>query len=134
RQEKSDGLMPGLKVRLSPTGVRSWSIQVRVDGIKRRFTLGDNLTLSQARAKAMRTAKAVSEGQDPTAEKRARRARKQEALDGVGTLDAVISLYFSIGDGRGLKSGTSQKAHLRRVFKQYLAEPALDLKVRDLQL
>lgn len=109
-------------------------MQTRVDGVKRRFTLGDDLTLAQARAKAKTTAKSVGEGHDPTAERRARRIRKQDALDGVGTLDSVIELYFSIGDGRGLKSGTSQKEHLQRVFKPCLTHPALDLKVRDLQL
>jgi integrase len=134
REEKTDGKVPGLKVRLSPSGVRSWSLYIRANGLKRRFSLGDGLTLAEARKKAKETKDAVEKGHNPTDERRARRTRQREALGGVGTLGATIDMYYSMGDGRGLKSGAAQKAHLRRVFVNYLNSPALDLKPRDLQL
>ena len=50
RSEVVDQVQPKLRLRVSDTGVKTWSIQKRVDGRKRRFTLGTYPTLSLSEA------------------------------------------------------------------------------------
>ena len=52
RSEVVDQVQPKLRLRVSDTGVKTWSIQKRVDGRKRRFTLGTYPTLSLSEARS----------------------------------------------------------------------------------
>lgn len=67
----------GLVLRVSPTGVKSWTAVYsrESDGAKRRVTIGKYpaITLEKARSKALAVMSAVSEGNDPAGAKRARR-------------------------------------------------------------
>jgi len=50
--ELGDGLLPGLRVRISQGG-RYWSLNIRnLKGERRRFDVGDNLSLAEARRRA----------------------------------------------------------------------------------
>ena len=69
--ELVDGAVPGLRVRITPAGTRSWSLNIRAKGKMRRFEVGQGLGLSEARQKAENLRSRIKEGQDPTAEKRA---------------------------------------------------------------
>src|SRR4051795_4210494 len=75
RSEFVDQVQPKLRLRVSDKGVKTWSIQKRVDGRKRRFTLGQypTLSLAEARTRAARLLLQVQDGHDPIAEKRAAR-------------------------------------------------------------
>ena len=67
--ELVDGYLPGLRVRVLPTGTQSWSLNIRDrKGVRRRFDLGANLSLSDARKRAEGMRQAIREGHDPTAE------------------------------------------------------------------
>ena len=44
-----DGAVPGLRVRLSPSGVMSWSLSARIDGRRRRVGIGEGLPLDSNR-------------------------------------------------------------------------------------
>ena len=72
-----DDIVRGLVLRVSPSGVKSWTaVYVREsDGAKRRLTIGrfPAITLEKARAKALKVMSSVSEGDDPAGDKRARR-------------------------------------------------------------
>ncbi|WP_421850622.1 tyrosine-type recombinase/integrase [Oricola sp.] len=72
-----DDIVRGLVLRVSPSGVKSWTaVYVREsDGAKRRLTIGQfpAIKLEKARAKALKVMSSVSEGEDPAGEKRARR-------------------------------------------------------------
>jgi hypothetical protein len=48
----------------------------------RRYEVGQNLGLSEARSKAEKLKVEIKNGADPTAEKRARREKAKLALDG----------------------------------------------------
>ena len=47
--ELVDGGVPGLRLRVTPAGTRSWSLNMRASGKMRRFDVGVGLGLSAAR-------------------------------------------------------------------------------------
>ncbi len=73
-----DDKVRGLVLRVSPTGVKAWTVVYtrESDSAKQRITLGryPAVDLERARAKALKAMSAVAEGDDPSEEKRARRA------------------------------------------------------------
>src|SRR3954469_1433772 len=86
RVEYIDDKVPGLALRVMPTGAKSWTIRYRHRGRLRRLTLGsvDDITLSQARARARDELYAVSKGVDPATVKQA--GKKAETIVDLATL------------------------------------------------
>ena len=111
--ELVDGAVPGLRLRVTPAGTRSWSLNIRSAGVMRRFDVGAGFGLAEARRKANDLRRQIREGVDPTAERRALRARAKAAEQGIGTFGAVIDAYFSTGPGAGLRSKPEQLKRLR---------------------
>ncbi len=72
RIEYWDQGLPGLWLRVSDRGRKSWGITYRHNGRQRRLTIGKfpNLTLADARDKARVLLRQVGFGQDPAEEKR----------------------------------------------------------------
>jgi integrase len=132
--ELVDGAVPGLRLRLSPSGGKSWSLAMRANGIMRRFEVGSGLSLADARKAAEELRLAIRGGADPTADKRTARLKALSAVEGIGTFGSVINAYFTIGNGTGLKTGRVQQKHLRSFFKSMLARPAIDLRSSEIQL
>ncbi len=132
--ELVDGAVPGLRVRLAPTGEMSWSMNVRVQGARRRIAIGRGLRLAEARRKAEEARLAIGRGEDPSEARRAFHARRKAAALGVGTLSAVIAGYFEQGPGAALRSGAAQRALIERVFADHLSRPAADVRSAELQL
>jgi len=132
--ERIDGAVPGLRFRLTPAGTRSWSLNIRANGKMRRFEVGRNLSLSEARSKAEELKVLIKNGADPTAEKRARREKAKLALGGIGTIGSLIDRYFESGPGAHLKTKENQRNSIRFVFSVHLKNPALELKSAVLQL
>lgn len=136
RYEVADAATPGLRVRVSPTGARSWVYVYRQGGALRRLTLGQYpaLSLAQARAAAAKAAAEREDGADPAAIKSrataARRARQAHTLgDLVDTYAAhldqhdkrasatdVRSCTRHLGDLRALAAAEVQPQHLRDVL------------------
>lgn len=74
-----DVQMPGLAVRVMPSGVMSWVYKYRtLDGVQQWRTIGrvDAFHPDQARTEAAKTMLAAKTGEDPAAELRAKRAGK----------------------------------------------------------
>jgi integrase len=131
--ELGDGLLPGLRVRISRGG-RYWSLNIRNSkGERRRFDVGDGLSLAEARARAETLKQAIKRGADPTGERREARQRVRDAKSGIGTFGSVIDTYFA-GDGASLRTKGEQRARIRHVFIKHLDRPAIEITVRDLQL
>jgi integrase len=89
-----DSALPGFGFRLRASGNevrRSWVVQYRRAGGTRRMLLGsaEVLTAEQARAAAKKTLSAIALGQDPQAEKAARRSANKF------TLAAMIEDYLA---------------------------------------
>lgn len=124
--ELIDGFVPGLRLRVTPAGTKSWSLNVRASGIMRRFDVGTGLGLADARKKATDLKRRIQEGADPTAERRASRKRAGDAKKGVGTFGAMVEEYYASGPGAGLRSKPDQLKRIRSVFAPLLNIPALD--------
>jgi integrase len=78
-----DRQIPGLGLRITPTGTRIFIAQGRVAGRKRRVTVGfaDRMPLSQARTEALQTLAAMRQGADPVEDRKARlRAAQAKSL------------------------------------------------------
>ena len=132
--ELVDGAVPGLRVRITPAGTRSWSLNIRAQGKMRRFDVGRSLGLAEARIKAEDLRRKIKDGADPTAEKRSSHQRTQLASQGIGTFDAIVEAYFTTGQGAGLSTKDDQVRRIRSVFAVHLKRTALELKSSELQL
>src|SRR5437764_5888915 len=131
--ELGDGLLPGLRVRISQGG-RYWSLNIRNSkGERRRFDVGDNLSLAEARRRAEALRQAIKQGGDPTGERRDARQRAKDARAGIGTFGSVVNAYFD-GDGASLRTKGEQRARIRHVFVKHLDQPATEITVQKLQL
>ena len=75
RVEYVDRKVPGLALRVTPNGAKSWTVRYRHRGRLRRLTLGDVavISLADARARARDALHNASKGEDPAAEKQAGR-------------------------------------------------------------
>jgi integrase len=122
-----DGSLPGFGCRVFSSGTKSFFLDYRVNGVKRRLTLGRYgvLTPQQAREKAVRALAEVSDGVDPVEERRTKR--------GVATLALASSEYL---DEAKSKIKLRTVAEYKRLFDRYIL-PALgrklvtDITVRD---
>jgi len=132
--ELVDGAVPGLWVRLAPNGEMSWSLNVRVQGTRRRIALGPGLRLAEARRKAQEARLSIANGEDPTKARRASVARRKDAQAGIGTLGSIIAAYYERGPGAALRSGASARALIERVFVGHLWRPAAEVQSAELQL
>jgi hypothetical protein len=93
RTEYFDASFPGLALRVTDQGRKSWSLLYRIHGRLRRFTLGQYPAIkpAQARREAMEALERVRQGVDPSAEKQVQRlARPLEAE----TFGAVAREYL----------------------------------------
>ena len=123
--ELVDGAVPGLRLRVTPAGTRTWSLNIRASGVMRRFDVGSGFGLAEARKKAEDLRRKIREGADPTLGRRVLRARAKAAEEGIGTFGAMIDAYFSTGPGTGLRSKAEQLKRLRSVFDANLARPRI---------
>ena len=126
--ELVDGAVPGLRVRITPAGTRSWSLNIRAQGKMRRFDVGQGLGLSDARLKAEDLRRRIKGGADPTAEKRTSRHRTHLASQGIGTFGAMVETYFRTGQGAGLSTKDDQLRRIRSVFAVHLTRSAVEVK------
>jgi integrase len=88
RVEYFDAAFPGLALRITENGGKSWCAFYRFGGRLRRFTIGRYPTVkpAQARKEAAAALERVREGFDPAEEKRARRDLRAPENDTFGTL------------------------------------------------
>lgn len=75
RSELWDTQVPGLALRITPNGIKSWCIRYRASGKQKRFTLGTYpaISLADARNEASEAIRNVKMGQDVQREKEATR-------------------------------------------------------------
>jgi integrase len=133
--ELVDGYVPGLRVRVLPTGTKSWSLNIRDSkGTRRRYNIGTGLPLAEARRKAERVRQAVHEGADPTNERRVTRLRAQAAKAGIDTLDGLLEAYFVSGPGSRQRRSQQGLQLARAVFRPVFGMPRLEIERAELQL
>ena len=137
RVELTDAACPGLRLRITPKGARTWVLGMRDStGALRRFALGsysDELGIAKARQAAAAQRAKVKAGADPIAEARRKRALARDAKAGIGTLEALLDLYGA-QQGRTRESWPECRRRIDSVFAQHLARPLESLRRTDLQL
>ena len=133
--ELVDGYVPGLRIRILPSGTRTWSLNIRDSkGVRRRFDVGSDLGLAEARRRAEDLRRTIRGGADPTTERRAARQRALAAKGGVGTLGALVETYFTNGPGALQRRAAKSRQQLEAVFAAVLDKPLLDIARPELQL
>jgi integrase len=118
RYDVRDSDVVGLEVRVTPTGVKSYSVLYRVAGArqKSRLTLGrvGKINLSAARSIAREALVAAARGEDPSAAKKARRLEDETTVGQLGVT------YLS-EVRRRRKPRTA--AEYERLWKAHVAKP-----------
>jgi integrase len=142
RIEIPDAVCRGLYLVVQPSGVKSWAVRYRraSDGKPCKLTLdrnddGNLLGLATARVAASQAMLLVSQGQDPSADKRARQvlAAEQEAKLSADTIAALFAEFIRL-QGRKLRPNTllSYGSIGRRfIIPTWGAKLITDLKKRD---
>ena len=126
-----DGTQPGLYVRVTSAGGKSFLAQYTVAGQKRRVPLGSHpgMPLKQARAAAARIMGEKALGRDPAADRKAaaleaRRKAAHEALTLAALLDQWSALRLA--DKRESYAAEAVRA-IKVAFPKQLPLPAADL-------
>ncbi len=134
--ELRDGAVPGLRLRVTPNNVRTWSLSINgPEGKQRRYTVASGVGLAEARRLAEELRRQIKvDKKDPTAEKRAVRDRVIAAEAGIGTLKALVEQYFTTGAGAGHRTKREQLLRIHSVFASVLDKPVETLTTAQLQL
>lgn len=136
RVEIADAGCPGLRLRVTVSGAKSWVLACRDRlGAMRRFGVGKfpAMGVSDARDEARAIRARVADGADPTADRRRDRAMGASAKEGIGTLEAVLDIYEA-KVGQRLKSWDNGRKRLELVFKPLLTKPVKTLAAIDFQM
>lgn len=94
RQSFPDGKVPGLFLRVTPKGTKTWVLRYFLFGERRRLKLGryDRMTLAEARTAARAAQTQVDDGKDPVLERR--KARADAAAASQRTIDGLCTAYI----------------------------------------
>ncbi len=129
RVEYVDRKVPGLALRVTPNGAKSWTVRYRHRGRLRRLTLGDVavISLADARARARDALHNASKGEDPAAEKQA--GRRAE------TVGELAELYLAKWAKPRKRSWKADDNLLRkRVLPQWRNRATADITRHDVRL
>jgi integrase len=109
RMEYFDASFPGLALRVTENGRKSWSLFYRFNGRLRRFTIGRYPAIKpgQARREATNALERVRQGIDPADEKRARRNKPSPEAE---TFEAIVQDYLERHVKRNSATVTHQEA------------------------
>lgn len=128
----------GLTLRVTSSGVRTWSLEVKVGGRQRRFSIGNGSTVSLSEARkaagALR-ARVLDAGADPVEERRElqRTARQRRAGAGsAGTLSELLDSFERLkAKPSELRSWADMRKLVEHNFANYLGKPPADLTRAD---
>jgi integrase len=129
RTDYQDELVRGLWFRVSPSGAKTWQVVYtrEGDGRRQRVKVGrfPAMTLEKARTAALKMVTAVAEGDDPSEEKRARKAAM--------TVEELGGLYIEKYAKRNKKTWPEDERLLKvEVYPEIGRMKAVTVKRRDL--
>jgi len=127
RKETYDAKVPGLFLRVTKTGNKSWGLDFRVNGKRERLMLGSYpvVELDDARTAGLDALRAVKDGRNPAAEKRA----AKEAQPSADTVRAVTKLYVE----RYAKRNNRSWRETERIFNKYVVPVWKDRPLQDIR-
>ena len=127
------GGVPGLLLRINPSGSRQWFLRAMVGGRRRDIGLGgfEEVSLAQARERARKYRAMIFDGLDPVEERRKRKAELQAEAEKRITVAKAWAAYWR-DKSAGLSAAT--RRHWENSFRRY-ALPALGtMQVADVEL
>lgn len=121
--EVRDESLPGLLLRVQPSGRKTFYFDYRLNGRRNRYKLGiyGNVSCEGVRSLALGVAGEVAGGKDPQERRKAERARV--ARDKHSTLSAFLEERYEPWARAHLKSAEFQIARIRSDFAEKLGEP-----------
>ncbi len=143
RVERFDAGAPGLALRITDKGVKSWSVYYRLDGKHQRLTIGTwpEIGVAEARDQAREIKSQAKAGANP---KGAREAEEAEAQDEApGTFGAIAELYITreclgreLANGKVLAPKLKRGWEVERIIRRELMphwqhRPLAELRKRD---
>jgi integrase len=133
RIEYFDAAFPGLALRITENGGKSWCAFYRFKGRLRRFTLGRYPAIKpmQARREAAAALERVREGVDPAEEKRARHEMRTPETD---TFGAVAHDYLERHHRKNSRESTFLEAKRdieRNLLTKWRSRPIASISRRD---
>ena len=138
RDQHPDNLSPGLVLRVSELGVKTWAVIYRFGGAQGRITLGDwpGLGVENAREEARRVRQWVADGFDPKTELKAEAgARRAEAAarDRHGKMFADLAERYIKRECARLANGHRYEAAIRnKLIAAWGDVPVSELRRRHL--
>lgn len=125
RYDVSDSLRVGLRIRVAPTGVKTWIFEKRIrgDGQLRSHTLGrfPVISLGEAREKALTLEKEAVEGVDRKAE-----------VKNMQTVRTILDRYDEMHLAQ-LRTGKQRRKQIEVAFGSRLDDPLNKVERRHLQ-
>ncbi len=98
RFELADAMVKGLRLRVSPAGLKTWSVLYRTGGGFRRFDLGafPEVSLAKARQDAADVKSKIRRGEDPQGAKATKRAEEKAAKAAplAGSVGETVARYL----------------------------------------
>jgi len=133
RVEYFDAAFPGLALRITESGGKSWCAFYRFKGRLRRFTIGSYPAIkpAQARREAVAALERVRGGVDPAEEKRAQREMRTPETD---TFGAVAHDYLERHHRKNNRESTFREAKRdieRNVLPKWRSRPIASITRRD---
>lgn len=130
RVEVADSTVPGLVLRGTHVGVKSFCVRYRLQGRTLRYTLGKTppLSLKEARKMALEILAKVRAGENPMAAKRTAAKRVKTA-----TVETVISRFIEKGMSENRESHTVnlKRAFAREVTPRWGSKDIADIAADD---
>lgn len=121
--EVRDEALPGLLLRVQPSGRKTFYFDYRLNGRRNRYKLGvfGNVSCEGVRTLALTVAGEVARGEDPQERRKADRAKVER--DRHSTLRVFLNERYEPWALAHLKSATFQLARIRSDFEDKLSEP-----------
>lgn len=135
RLELHDTLTPGLTLRVTDKGAKSWVLRYRApDGRSQRLKLGDakRMGLRSARLEVGRLKDLIDKGGDPLAEKRAKREAAKAVT--VRTFDDLLDAYWLACEAGTWKPKRKKKRPQTLAYEKRLADRHITPAFRRLPL
>jgi integrase len=136
RAERFDALAPGLSLRTTDTGTKSWGVYYRFDGKHQRLTIGGwpAVAVAEARERAREIKDQAKAGIDPKVVKRAAAdaVRTEAAAAARNTFGRIAEIYITRECSRLKRGGEYESAIRRELLPKWQHRQMTDLRRGDL--
>ena len=135
RTEITDASFPGLRIRVTPAGKKSWLYEKRVKGgKKRKHDLGQYpaTSIKSAREQALEIQVEANKGIDRVLLKKERKQQEEKESRLAISLKDALAMYYEL-HCVNISTGAERMTSLRQALQPYLGDPAKEITNEILQ-